>query len=103
MTTPSKARHDFYGSKKPEPDDALLVVEVADTSLSYDRDAKLPCRAAAGVPKVWIEDLKNEYLLVSGKPAKNGYTVSLTLERGDSVSLLSFPELSLNVTELLGE
>jgi Uma2 family endonuclease len=98
-----KPRDDFYGSKKPEPDDVLLVIEVADTSLAYDRDVKVPRYAAAGVPEVWIEDLKNDRLLVYRSPAQNGYAVSLTLEKGNPVSPLSFPEVRFSVTELLGE
>ena len=67
-----KSRKDFYASKKPEPADALLVVEVADTSLSYDRDVKLPRYAAAGVPEVWIEDLKmNGFSSIGIRPKRN--------------------------------
>ena len=98
-----KPRKDFYRSKKPEPADALLVVEVADTSLLYDRDVKLPRYAAAGVPEVWIEDLKKEQLLVYRNPAEKGYTVSLALQRGESISPLAFPDVTFTIEELLGE
>lgn len=98
-----KPRNDFYGSKKPEPADALLVVEIADTSLSHDRDVKLPRYAAAGVPEVWIEDLKNEKLLVYRDPTEKGYLTALALQGGDSVSPLSFPEVMFSVEDLLGE
>ena len=98
-----KPRKDFYGSKKPEPADALLVVEIADTSLSHDRVVKLPRYAAAGVPEVWIEDLKNEKLLVYRGPTEKGYLTALALQRGDSVSPLAFPEVMFSAEDLLGE
>jgi Uma2 family endonuclease len=47
-------REDYYTRHAPGPEDVLLVVEVATSSLAYDRDVKLPLYAAAGVPEVWI-------------------------------------------------
>src|SRR4051812_26635020 len=45
---------DYYGSAHPGPGDVLLVLEIADSSLKYDRDMKLKVYAAANVPEVWI-------------------------------------------------
>jgi Uma2 family endonuclease len=98
-----KPRKDFYRRKKPEPADALFVVEVADTSISYDRDVKVPRYAAAGVPEVWIEDLNNDQLLVYRSPAANRYSLSFALQRGDSVSPLAFPDVTFTIEDLLGE
>src|SRR5579864_80724 len=47
-------RSDFYRDALPGPEDVLLLVEVADTSLAYDRDFKLPLYARAGIPDVWL-------------------------------------------------
>jgi Uma2 family endonuclease len=96
-----KPRADFYAKKKPAPDDILFTVEVADTSLSYDRKTKLPRYAAAGIPEVWIEDLKNDLLHVYREPVGKTYNVALTLHAGDSVSPLPFPDASFRVEELL--
>jgi len=96
-----KPRADFYARKKPTPEDVLFTVEVADTSLSYDRKVKLPRFAAAGIPEVWIEDLKNNLLLVHRDPSGETYHTVLTLRAADSVSPLAFPDVSFRVDELL--
>jgi Uma2 family endonuclease len=55
-----RPRDDFYTRSHPAATDVLLIIEVADTSLDYDRDEKLPRYAAAGVPEVWLVDLAAE-------------------------------------------
>jgi Uma2 family endonuclease len=59
-----KPRDDDYSTKKAVADDALLVVEVADTTSSYDSKVKLPRYAAAGIPEVWIENLQKDVVQV---------------------------------------
>jgi Uma2 family endonuclease len=97
-----KPRSDYYASKKVRAEDALLIVEVADTTLRYDRNIKVPRYAAAGVPEVWIENLSADELLVYRDPASEGYAVSITLHRGDSISPVTFPDVFFKVEELLG-
>jgi Uma2 family endonuclease len=98
-----KPRLDAYRGKHPEAGDALLVVEVADTTLAYDRDVKLPRYAAAGVPEVWIESLGADQLLVHRDPAGDSYKTCRTLTPGDSASIGAFPDVIFEVGELLGE
>jgi Uma2 family endonuclease len=97
-----KPRADFYGRTRYRPGDALLVVEVAETTLRYDRNVKLPRYAAAGIAEVWIEDLRNNLLLVYRKPAGNRFKTELTFHRDDFVSPLAFPEAIFRVEDLLG-
>ena len=97
-----KPRADFYAAKKPTPEDVLLVVEVSDSTLSYDRKIKLPRYAAAGIPEFWIEDLKHDLLLVHREPAGNNYATLLTLHKGDSISVAAFPEVVFKVDDFLG-
>ena len=52
-----RPRDDFYAAAHPLPDDVLLVVEVADTSIGYDREVKLPLYGSMGIAEVWIVDL----------------------------------------------
>jgi Uma2 family endonuclease len=52
-----QAREDFYRHAHPRPDDVLLLIEVADTSVRFDRDVKIPLYAKCGVPEVWLLDL----------------------------------------------
>jgi Uma2 family endonuclease len=97
-----KPRSDYYAGKKVWAEDALLIVEVADTTLRYDRNIKVPRYAAAGVLEVWIENLSADELLVYRDPAAEGYAKSITLHRGDSVSPVAFPDVVFKVEDLLG-
>ena len=54
----------------------MLVVEVADTSLRYDRETKLPLYARAGVPEAWLVDLQNSVVEVHTEPSPEGYKVA---------------------------
>src|SRR5438105_5191832 len=52
-----KPRADFYSSAHPRPDDILLLIEVSDTTLAYDRGRKLRKYAESGLVEVWIVDV----------------------------------------------
>ncbi len=95
-------RDDFYASRLPGPDDVLLIIEVADTSLPYDRDTKQRLYATAGIREFWIVDLRNMQLLVCRSPRDGRYTENTALQPGATISPLEFPELSLTVDEILG-
>lgn len=97
-----KPRADAYRYKRPFGEDALLVLEVADTTLKYDRKVKTPRYAAAGVPEVWIQDLEGNVLLVFRNPSGNVYKTVLTLKPEESVSMLAFPDSVFKVSDLLG-
>jgi len=97
-----RPRPDAYRGKKVETADALLVLEVADTTLAYDRNIKVPRYAAAGVPEVWIEDLEHDRLLVYRDPSGNSYRTARILGRDDSVSVGAFPDVVFKVSDLLG-
>jgi Uma2 family endonuclease len=96
-----KPRSDEYAGKRPLAEDALLVIEVAETTFAFDSKVKLPRYAAASVPEVWIENLMENVLLVHRNPAGNRYTTNLTLRSGESVSPIAFPDLVLAIDELL--
>jgi Uma2 family endonuclease len=93
---------DFYERRHPVPAEVLLVLEISDTSLRYDRDLKLPACAAARIPEVWIEDLTTQTLWVFRDPSLKTYETKLSFHRGDSVALLAHPEITIPVVELLG-
>jgi Uma2 family endonuclease len=96
-------RDDFYRGKFPEPEDVLLLVEVADSSLGYDRNTKLPLYAKAGIADYWIVDLIHGELVVYREPSRGRYRRVQRLKHGDSVAPLAFPDDSLAVADLLGE
>jgi Uma2 family endonuclease len=91
-----------YGQEIPASGDAVLVVEVADTSLHRDRVVKLPRYAAAGVPETWIVDLNGGAVEVYREPSPVGYRVTRRLERGADVAPAAFPDIVLSVSEILG-
>lgn len=68
-----RPRPDYYRNGHPTPDAVLLIIEVADSSLAYDRDVKLPRYARAGIPEAWLVDLGGRRLLRYSRPAGAGY------------------------------
>ncbi len=72
-----KRRADCYRSGHPEPADVFLLIEVAETSLAYDREVKLPLYAAHGIPETWIVDLEGHQLGIHRQPAAAGYREQL--------------------------
>lgn len=95
-------RPDRYRTGRPRPRDVLLLVEVSDTTLAYDRDVKMPLYGGAGIIEAWLVDLVHEVVLVYTDPSPEGYAMVRTLRRGDSLCPVAFPDLQLAVTEILG-
>jgi Uma2 family endonuclease len=97
-----KHRPDFYLTHHPRPDEELLAVEIADSSLPYDRDVKIPIYSARGVIEAWIVDLAGNALLVFRMPEAGGYKECLTLQKDDSISPVTIPDFAVKVGEILG-
>jgi Uma2 family endonuclease len=91
-----------YAEALPTPQDALLLVEIMDTSQAYDREVKLPLYASAGIPKVWLLDLEALRLEVYRKPTPEGFAEAQVLGPEEAANPLSFPEARLPVALLLG-
>lgn len=88
--------------RAPHPHDILLLIEVSDTTLSFDRDTKVPLYAQAGIPEVWLLDIQGDRLRVYRDPIDGEYRSITVLVRGDSVTLTAFPDITLTVDEILG-
>jgi len=97
-----RGRTDFYASAHPGPGDVLLVVEVSDASLAYDRDIKVGLYARAGIPETWLVDLQNERVDVFSQPAPQGYRASRQFRRGERLDSQALPAASFLVDEMLG-
>jgi Uma2 family endonuclease len=97
-----RPRDDFYARSHPRPEDVLLLVEVADTSVDTDRRIKMPLYARAGIGEVWLLDLPAERVEIYREPAATGYRETRTLARGQGLSPQAFPDLALVVEDLLG-
>src|SRR5687768_12095899 len=70
-----RRRDDFYRERHPQPDDVLLLIEVAATSLRFDRDTKLPLYARHGIPEMWLVDLGRRRLSRHRAPQQGSYTL----------------------------
>ena len=83
------------------PAHAVLIVEVADSTLAYDRSRKLATYARTGIPEYWILDLAGELLEVCRQPENGGYGERLVLLRGEKVAPDAGNGVSIGVEELL--
>ena len=84
-----------------EPEEIPLIVEVADTTLTYDRTEKLVCYASNDIPEYWIVNLQARTLECYHNPADDEYRERRTLERDDSVAPRFDDTLELTVADLL--
>jgi len=90
-----RPRADFYMTGHPGPADALLVIEVADTSLAYDLGTKVPLYARHGIPEVWVVDAATRQTGVfrgptgrdsAGPPGGSGYADEASVAPHESLS-----------------
>ena len=96
-----RPRADDYAESHPDPTDVLLLIEVADTSLEYDRDVKVPVYARAGIPEVWLLDLNQGCVEVYREPSPNGYRQTTNAWQDETLRPVSLPEISVRVDDLL--
>jgi Uma2 family endonuclease len=96
-----RPRSDFYRGGLAEPKDIMLVVEVSDTTLAFDRDIKLPLYSAADIQEVWLVNLVENRVEVYRSPSPDGYRSVKRVEPGAAVSPLAFPDLELGVGDFL--
>lgn len=91
---------DFYRAH-PRPADVLLAIEVADSSLTFDRTVKIPLYGRAGVRETWLIDLVGNRVEVSRQPGTDGYRLTERLTAGQSVTVEALPDLTFEVGDLL--
>jgi len=94
-------RDDYYAETQPGPDDILLIVEVSDTSLAYDRDTKLPLYARFQIPEVWILDIQGGHLEIHLEPDAGRYTLQFRPKDLSRVTIAALPDLELDLRDLL--
>jgi Uma2 family endonuclease len=93
-------RLDYYASAHPQPLSVLLVVEVADFTLKFDRDAKTAMYARSGVSEVWMVDVGGRRILRSCSPRDGVYRESTMAGFGDSSVLGALPHVRIDVQAL---
>lgn len=94
-------RDDYYAETQPGPEDLLLIVEVSDTSLVYDRDIKLPLYARFQIPEVWILDIQGGHLEIHREPDAGRYTLQFRPKDLSRVTIAALPDLALDLRGLL--
>src|SRR6266436_6794057 len=95
-------RDDFYRHALPGPDDVALLIEVANTSLRYDRHVKGPLYAEAGVRDYWIVDLEGEAVEIYREPVAGAFRLTERGARGGTLTPLAFPDTPLAAADVLG-
>jgi len=97
-----KPRDDFYRHAHPRPVDVLLVIEVSDSTLEYDRTVKLPLYAGAGIPEAWVVNLPEERVEVYSDPAGGDYQTARSFARGRRLQSQTLASLRVSVAKVLG-
>jgi len=82
--------------------DVLLIIEVADSSLAYDRDVKIPAYAQAGIPEVWLVDLNTDSISAYRNPGADGYRELLRVRRGETLRPMQLPDTEITADEIFG-
>ena len=98
-----RPRPDFYVSQHPGPADILLIIEVADSSIDYDRDVKSRIYARSEVPEYWLVDLNEKVLCCYSAPADGSYRGLRQYCRGESVAPRLLQGCLVSVDDLIGE
>ncbi len=95
-------RADYYAAAHPTPADVLLLVEVADTTLVFDRDRKVQRYAESGIAEVWIVDLEHQQIEQCHTPVGAQYRTRRIWTRGETVACDAIAGLSIAVDAILG-
>jgi Uma2 family endonuclease len=97
-----RLREDFYVQAHPVPADVLVVVEVAETSLEYDREEKVPRYAQVRIPEVWLLDVERETVTQYTQPDGTRYGAEHALQRGQILVSVTVSDLRLALDDIFG-
>lgn len=97
-----KWRDDLYTGKNPTPEDVLLLIEVAESSVRYDRYIKAPRYARAGIPELWIVLVKLGTVEVYTEPGETGFGKVHQAGRGESLPLPPPLDGSISIDDIFG-
>jgi Uma2 family endonuclease len=93
-------RDDFYEPRLPTSSDTLLVIEVSETTLRYDRQTKLSLYARHGIPEYWIFDTQGKQLHVFRSPADATYGEVLSMDKPGVMPIPSLPGVTVDLSSL---
>ena len=89
-----------YKEREAGAEDALLVIEVAETSLAYDRSTKLRLYAEAGIPEYWVVDCAAETVEMHRGPGPDGYRDVRLVAGAATLTLQAFPDVELRTSDI---
>ncbi|MEK6475924.1 Uma2 family endonuclease [Catalinimonas sp. 4WD22] len=93
-------REDYYATTGVTPADVLLLIEVSDSILHYDRQIKLPLYATAQIPEVWIIDVIKKRLYAYRQPVEGEYQEKKTINNESEISATQLP-LTVKLNDML--
>ena len=96
-----RLRPEGYRSAHPAPTDVLLVVEISDSSLAYDRDIKAHIYGRNAIPETWVRNLAEGCIERFTQPGPDGYALHTVHRRGETLTPVSLPDLEIEVDDLL--
>jgi Uma2 family endonuclease len=97
-----KFREDFYASSKAKAEDVLLLIEVSDSTVKYDRTVKMKIYAEAEVAEIWLVNLPRQILEVHLEPEKGKYKVVKKYEKNETVAPKLLPDVKIKVSDIIG-
>jgi len=95
-----KPRLDDYGNAHPNAADVLLLIEVSDSTLTFDQSTKLSLYARYGVSEYWVVDVEGKRIVVYREPAAKGYARKLDFSAPNAISPQAFPDVEVAVREI---
>jgi Uma2 family endonuclease len=98
-----RPRTDFYEAGHPGPTDILLIIEVADSSLDYDRVVKARIYGESGVPEYWVVDVIGESLWRHTELRDGSYRSIRECRRGEGIAPELLPDVLIAVEDLIGD
>ncbi len=96
-----KTPREKYLQRHPSPADILLIIEVSDTTIYFDRTDKAAAYARAGINQYLIVNVENNTIEDYRRPTADGFQSKQTYQTGETFSLAAFPETEISVAELL--
>ncbi|MGI9034422.1 MAG: Uma2 family endonuclease [Pyrinomonadaceae bacterium] len=96
-----KPRDDFYTNSLPLPEDVLLLIEVSDSTVEFDREIKKSLYAKAEIAEFWLINLRENTIETYSQPKNGAYRLAQILEKGEAVKSHSIENLILEIEEIL--
>ena len=104
-----KPRDDFYATGHPQPQDILVLVEVADTTIESDfaertlreRAIEIPLYASSGIREVWLVNVNKQVIEIFREPTANNYQSIQKFQQGE-IFVQAFPNVGFAVEKILG-